>query len=263
MFWIQTSNGHGSSGKIQDLMQVVAVVRSQSRFQDFARGRVGPHEAAIPFGVTHARRSPHPGATISGFRRHMPHTPHQRGARCGDTRVHLLAADAEHRDADVGIGAERFVGVNSIRIAPARAVRSVVRRATLVIPWNGMLHKREMTIRRVAFGSVVRLVAAGMLGSVVPFFGLMGVLGGFEYSTLTWNGAQVFGWKAVLMHPFTGLFAAALFTLFAGLSLGFGLWLYSLFKPIRLTVLEDDAGSGVPDPSADPGGSARGVHGPS
>jgi hypothetical protein len=113
-----------------------------------------------------------------------------------------------------------------------------------------MLHKRVLTVQRVAFGSVVRLVAIGMLGSVVPFFVVMGVFAGFGYSTLTWNGAHVFGLKAVVMAPFMGLFAAVLFTLFAALGIGFGLWLYSLFKPIRLSVWEEDGGTAASEAAA-------------
>lgn len=128
-----------------------------------------------------------------------------------------------------------------------------------------MLHKRVLTVRRVAFGSVVRLVAIGVFFSVVPFFALMGVLGGFGYSTLTWNHANVFGWKAVVMGPFMGLFAAALFTLFAVIGLGFGLWLYSLFKPVRLSVWEEGGGTAFPAGADARTGfaAADGTHGPS
>jgi hypothetical protein len=106
-----------------------------------------------------------------------------------------------------------------------------------------MLQERVLTVRRVATGSVLRLVAVGVFFSVVPFFLIMGVLAGFGQSTLRWNGAPVFGWTAVLLSPVMGVFAAGLFTVFAGLAIGLGLWLYSKLKPFRLKVLEDEPGS--------------------
>jgi hypothetical protein len=102
-----------------------------------------------------------------------------------------------------------------------------------------MLQPRVMTVRRVATESVLRLVAAGVFFSVVPFFLVMGVLAGFGRSTLTWNGAPVYGWHAVLLSPVMGVLAAVLFMLVAGIGIGLGLWLYSKWKPFRLTVLED------------------------
>jgi hypothetical protein len=107
-----------------------------------------------------------------------------------------------------------------------------------------MLQERVLTVRRVATESVLRLVAAGVFFSVVPFFLIIGILAGFGQSTLNRNGASVFGWKAVLLSPVMGLLAAGLFTVFAGFGIGLGLWIYSKLKPFRLKVLEDEAGSG-------------------
>jgi len=126
-----------------------------------------------------------------------------------------------------------------------------------------MLHTRVMTVRRLTLGSVVRLVAIGVFFSMVPLFALMGVLGGFGYSTLTWNRAPVFGWKAVVAGPFMGLLAGALFTLFAVLGIGFGLWLYSRFKPLRLSVWEDDRGPAVAGTADTSQPVATGAHDPS
>jgi hypothetical protein len=106
-----------------------------------------------------------------------------------------------------------------------------------------MLQERVMTVRRVATESVLRMVAAGVFCSVVPFFVVMGVFAGFGKSTLRWNGAPVYGLKAVLLSPMMGVLAAAVFTVVAGFGIGLGLWIYSKLKPFRLKVLEDDATS--------------------
>ena len=104
-----------------------------------------------------------------------------------------------------------------------------------------MVQERVLTVRRVAAGSVLRLIAIGFGFSLVPFFVLMGVLAGFGQSTLRWNGAPVYGLKAVLLSPLMGAMAALLFTIVAGIVIVLGLWIYSKWKPVRLTVvLEDD-----------------------
>jgi hypothetical protein len=104
-----------------------------------------------------------------------------------------------------------------------------------------MVQERVLTVRRLAVGSVLRLIAVGFCFSLVPFFVLMGILAGFGKSTLTWNGAPVYGLKAVLLSPVMGVMAALLFTAVAGMGIVLGLWIYSKWKPLRLTVLEDDA----------------------
>jgi hypothetical protein len=105
-----------------------------------------------------------------------------------------------------------------------------------------MVQERVLTVRRVAAGSVFRLIAIGFLFSVGPFFVLMGILAGFGQSTLRWNGAPVYGLKAVLLSPLMGAMATGVFTVVAGIGIVLGLWIYSKWKPVRLTVvLEDDA----------------------
>ena len=104
-----------------------------------------------------------------------------------------------------------------------------------------MVQERVLTVRRVAAGSMLRLIGVGFLFSVGPFFVLMGILAGFGKSTLTWNGAPVYGVKAVLLSPLMGVMATGVFTGVAGLGIVLGLWIYSKFKPLQLTVLEDES----------------------
>jgi hypothetical protein len=102
-----------------------------------------------------------------------------------------------------------------------------------------VIQSRTITIRRFSTGSVFRIVAAGSFLSLIPFACLMGVLALFGLHTVMWNQQPLTGLKGLLAAPFIGLFLAALFTAFFGVSLAFGLWLYSKIRPLTLQVLED------------------------
>jgi len=102
-----------------------------------------------------------------------------------------------------------------------------------------MANDRVIVIRRLRTGSVFRVAAAGIFFSLIPFAMVMGVCGLFGMDTLSWNEKPVHGVTALVASPFVGAFIAAMFTAFGGSGLAFGLWLYSKFKPLRLTVVED------------------------
>ena len=106
-----------------------------------------------------------------------------------------------------------------------------------------MAIERTLAIRRLRTGSIFQLVAAGLFCSVVPLFVFFGVLATFGLNTVKWNNVPIYGIKGLLVSPLMGILAAALFTAFAGLGMGFGLWLYSKFRPLTLRVLEDDTSS--------------------
>jgi hypothetical protein len=103
--------------------------------------------------------------------------------------------------------------------------------------------EQTLSIRRLRTGSVFRIVAAGCFFTLVPFCIVMGVLALFGVDALKWNNEPVLGWKGFVAAPFMGLFMAAVFTAFGGVGLGFGLWLYSKFRPLTLRVLLDDPAS--------------------
>lgn len=105
-----------------------------------------------------------------------------------------------------------------------------------------MSDNRVVTIRRLGTGSVFRLVAIGCFCSLVPFATLMGVFALFGFHTVTWNHEPLTGIGGLLASPFIGLVIAAGFTLFFGLCLSLGLWLYSRFRPLTILIFEDVAG---------------------
>ena len=102
-----------------------------------------------------------------------------------------------------------------------------------------MSHQRAVTIRRLSIGSVFRLVAIGCFGSMVPFAVLMGVFALFGFHTVTWNHQPVIGLSGLSASPFIGVFVAALFTIFMGVFLSVGLWLYSKLRPVTIIIFED------------------------
>jgi hypothetical protein len=101
--------------------------------------------------------------------------------------------------------------------------------------------KRVLTFRRLSTGSVFRMVAIGCFWSMVPFAVLMGVFALFGFHTVTWNHEPVIGISGLLASPFIGLFVAAIFTIFTGVFLSVGLWLYSKFRPVTISIFEDIA----------------------
>lgn len=93
-----------------------------------------------------------------------------------------------------------------------------------------------LTIERLRTGSVFRIVAAGMFCFLIPFSLLMGVFALFGFNTVTWNREAIVGVKGLLFSPVIGAFIAAIFTAFVGVALAAGLWLYSKFRPLVLSV---------------------------
>jgi hypothetical protein len=93
-----------------------------------------------------------------------------------------------------------------------------------------------LKIERLRAGSVFRIVAAGSFSFLVPFALLMGVFALFGFHTVTWNKEPVTGLRGLLLSPLIGVFVAALFTVFYGIVLVAGLWIYSRFRPLTLAV---------------------------
>ena len=95
-----------------------------------------------------------------------------------------------------------------------------------------MIEKIE--IKRLAMGTIFKILILGSLFSIVPFSLLMGILSSFGASTVSWNGQPLTGITGLIASPFIGVFIALLFSGIFGLFLSAGLWVYSRFKPMVL-----------------------------
>ena len=51
---------------------------------------------------------------------------------------------------------------------------------------------------------------------------------------LMWNGKPITGLKAIFVGPLMGIFMALIFTAIIGSITAFGLWLYSMFRPMEI-----------------------------
>ncbi len=94
--------------------------------------------------------------------------------------------------------------------------------------------KREIEVKRLTFDTIFRFVAFGIVFSIMPFSILMGVLSLFGLSTLTWNDQLLTGISGLIASPFIGLFMSVVFTVFFGIFISFGLWLFSKLKPFTV-----------------------------
>ena len=103
-----------------------------------------------------------------------------------------------------------------------------------------MATDRVIAVRRIRTGSVFRLMAAGIFFSFVPFTLLMGVFALMGLNTFQLNDQPIYGLKGLLVSPLIGVCIAAVFTAIGGVVMAFGLWLYSKWKPLRITVSEDE-----------------------
>jgi hypothetical protein len=103
-----------------------------------------------------------------------------------------------------------------------------------------MAEERTISAGRLRTGTIFRFIAAGLFLSIVPFFVLMGIFALFGLNSVRWNNVPIYGLKALLVSPLMGVFAAALLTAIAGVSMSFGHWLHSKFQRIELRVLVDD-----------------------
>ena len=94
---------------------------------------------------------------------------------------------------------------------------------------------QDFHIQRISVGTVFKLVGVGLLFSFLPFVILMGCTAALGLNTLMWNNQQLHGWVALVAAPFIGVFLTAMFTMFLGSAMAFGLWVYSLFGPFSIS----------------------------
>jgi len=92
----------------------------------------------------------------------------------------------------------------------------------------------ETRIQRLSAGTVFKLVAVGLACSLLPLCILFGVLAAFGAQTITWNGQHLTGVSGLAMSPVIGLMITGIGTVLLGSACAFGLWLYSLVRPISI-----------------------------
>lgn len=95
---------------------------------------------------------------------------------------------------------------------------------------------QEISIERLSVKSIFKLVALGLLLSIVPFCALMGLFALFGANTVSWNNEHIHGISALIAGPFMGIFISFVFTLFFGALMSFGLWVFSKFRPITVVI---------------------------
>lgn len=98
-----------------------------------------------------------------------------------------------------------------------------------------------ISIKRLSVASVYKLFAIGLTCGFVPLGVVFGVLAFFGAKTVTWNGDNLTGFSGLLVGPALSVMIAFLFTLVAGSACALGLWLFSLVRPVEITVKKQTA----------------------
>lgn len=97
---------------------------------------------------------------------------------------------------------------------------------------------REMTVRRLAAGTVYKIVAIGLACSILPLSLLTGALAVFGATTVTLNQRLVTGIPALFLTPLAGAMMVLMLTLLLGSGMVLGLWLFSQFRPMTLMLID-------------------------
>ena len=93
---------------------------------------------------------------------------------------------------------------------------------------------KELQVARLSTATIYRVFFLGSLFGCIPIFFILGVLGYFGMSTLTWNHQPLTGMTAVIAGPFIGAFFALFGTATFGSAVALGLWLRSRFGPLAI-----------------------------
>ena len=93
-------------------------------------------------------------------------------------------------------------------------------------------------IERLSVGSIFKLIAIGMGCSFVPLCVFFGILAAFGAQTVTWNGQHLTGVSGLLVSPLIGLMVSGIGAVLLGSACAFGLWVYSLVRPMSILVKE-------------------------
>jgi len=101
--------------------------------------------------------------------------------------------------------------------------------------------KQPLEIRRIAGGSLFKLLFIGHCLSLLPFCIFCGILSLTGAHTITVDRQYVTGIAGLIDSLWIGPLLTVLFTCFAWLALATGLWIYSKFRPLTLYYIPDDA----------------------
>src|SRR4051812_14468627 len=91
-----------------------------------------------------------------------------------------------------------------------------------------------VTVRRVSFGSVYKLLVVGLACGMIPLGLVFGVMAFFGAHTVTWNQEHITGIAGLVAGPLMGAFLAVMFTAFFGSLCIVGLWLFSRVRPMQI-----------------------------
>lgn len=92
--------------------------------------------------------------------------------------------------------------------------------------------------KRIKARSIYRLLLIGLsipMGVLGFIFGLFGCFG---YDTVSWNQHYIHGLLALPVGLFIGVLMSAIMTAIIGSLSCLGLWIYSRFRPLKITVLD-------------------------
>jgi hypothetical protein len=103
-----------------------------------------------------------------------------------------------------------------------------------------------ISARRLSVGSIYKLWFIGLCASMIPIGLLFGVFALFGHGTVRWNNNVMHGFAGLIGAPLMGAFMALLLTGFLGTASALGLWVYSTFRPISLSVELPDGDSSDP-----------------
>ena len=96
----------------------------------------------------------------------------------------------------------------------------------------------EITFKKIAKGSLFRLLAIGFFTGFFVVFTLFGVGALFGFDTVNWNDSQVYGVSGLFVSWAIWFVFSLFFTVYNWLICLLGLWLYSLQKTLTLTFKE-------------------------
>ncbi|WKZ85398.1 hypothetical protein N5B55_00125 [Ralstonia pickettii] len=99
---------------------------------------------------------------------------------------------------------------------------------------------RDITVKRISAGSMIKLIAIGLYLSIVPLSLLIGALSLFGIGRVMWNGRPLHGLTALNASPFVGVFLAAMLAAIVWVGCSFGLWVFSRYRSIVLELQEAD-----------------------
>ena len=101
--------------------------------------------------------------------------------------------------------------------------------------------RREIRVKCITLDTVLKLVAFGIIFSIIPFCIFSGMLSLFGFSTVMWNDQPLTGLSGLIASLFIGLFISIVFTVFFGILISFGLWFFSKITPLSIRYIATES----------------------